>query len=102
MIISGGENVYPAEIEAVLNAAPGIADSAVVARHDPKWGEVPVAFVVLQPGASFARPDLDGKLARFKQPKDYFVVETLPRNAMGKVLRYELRAHARQRGEQAQ
>lgn len=102
MIITGGENVYPAEIEAVLNAAPGIADSAVVARPDPKWGEVPVAFVVLTPGASFARPDLDGKLARFKQPKDYFVVETLPRNAMGKVLRYELRAQARQRGEQAQ
>jgi fatty-acyl-CoA synthase len=102
MIISGGENIYPAEIEAALNQAPGIADSAVVAQPHPKWGEVPVAFVVLKPGAAFARPDLDGRLARFKQPKDYFVVETLPRNAMGKLLRYALRAQARQRGEQAQ
>ncbi|MCM0021198.1 MAG: AMP-binding protein [Tagaea sp.] len=102
MIISGGENIYPAEIEAVLDALPGIADSAVVARPDSKWGEVPVAFVVLKPGANFARPELDGRLARFKQPKDYFVVETLPRNAMGKLLRFELRVLARQRGEQAQ
>lgn len=102
MIISGGENVYPAEIEAVLNALPGIAESAVVARPDSKWGEVPVAFLVLKPGAAFVRPELDGKLARFKQPKDYLVVDALPRNAMGKVLRFELRAHARQRGEQAQ
>jgi fatty-acyl-CoA synthase len=102
MIISGGENVYPAEIEAVLNAMPGVAESAVVARPDSRWGEVPVAFLVLKPGGAFARPDLDGRLARFKQPKDYVVVETLPRNAMGKVLRYELRAQARQRGEQAQ
>jgi fatty-acyl-CoA synthase len=102
MIISGGENIYPAEVEAALNEAPGIADCAVVAQPHPKWGEVPVAFVVLKPGAAFARPDLDGRLARFKQPKDYFVVATLPRNAMGKLLRYALRAQARQRGEQAQ
>jgi fatty-acyl-CoA synthase len=102
MIISGGENVYPAEIEAVLNALPGIAESAVVARPDSKWGEVPVAFLVLKSGGSFVRPDLDGKLARFKQPKDYIVVDALPRNAMGKLLRFELRAQARQRGEQAQ
>jgi fatty-acyl-CoA synthase len=102
MIISGGENIYPAEIEAVLNAEPGFAESAVVARPDSRWGEVPVAFVVLKPGARFARPDLDGRLARFKHPKDYIVVETLPRNAMGKVLRFELRVLARQRGEQAQ
>ncbi len=102
MIISGGENVNPAEIEAVLNGLPGIAESAVVARPDSKWGEVPVAFVVPKPGAAFKRPDLDGKLARFKQPKDYLVVDALPRNAMGKVLRFELRAQARQRGEQAQ
>lgn len=101
MIISGGENVYPAEVEAVLNALPGIADSAVVARLDPKWGEVPVAFVVLKPGTKFTRPELDGKLARFKQPKDYFVVDVLPRNAMGKILRYELRARCKG-GEQAQ
>lgn len=102
MIISGGENVYPAEVEAVLTALPGIAESAVVARPDPKWGEVPVAFVVLAPGAVFAKPDLDGALARFKHPKAYFVVDRLPRNAMGKIVRYELRAQARQRGEQAQ
>jgi fatty-acyl-CoA synthase len=102
MIISGGENIYPAEIEALLNDEPDIVECAVVARPDSRWGEIPVAFVVLKPGAVFARPDLDGRLARFKQPKDYVVVETLPRNAMGKVLRYELRTQARQRGEQAQ
>ena len=51
-----------------------------------------VAFVVLKPGAAFARPSLDGALARFKHPKEYFVVETLPRNALGKVLKKDLRA----------
>lgn len=96
MIISGGENIYPAEVEAVLSGHPAIADAAVVARPDAKWGEVPVAVVVLRPGATLdaeaVKAWFAGKLARFKHPHDVIVVDALPRNAMGKVLRYELRA----------
>ncbi len=95
MIISGGENIYPAELEAVLEASPAIAECAVVARPDPKWGEVPVAVVVRRPGAALEAPDVlalfEGRLARFKHPRAVVFVDSLPRNVMGKVLRYRLR-----------
>ena len=95
MIISGGENIYPAELEAVLEACPGIAEAAVVARADPRWGEVPVAVVVRRPGAAVSAEDVNalfqGRLARFKHPRDVVFADALPRNAMGKVLRYQLR-----------
>jgi fatty-acyl-CoA synthase len=96
LIISGGENVYPAEVEAVLAECPDIADCAVVARPDPRWGEVPVAVIVPRPGARI-EPDtvrtlFAGRLARFKHPHDVIVVDGLPRNALGKVLRFKLRA----------
>ena len=95
MIISGGENIYPAELEAVLDACPAIAESAVIARADPKWGEVPVAVVVRRQGAELAEEEVrllfDGRLARFKHPHAVVFVEALPRNVMGKVLRYRLR-----------
>jgi fatty-acyl-CoA synthase len=95
MIISGGENIYPAELEAVLDASPAIAECAVVARPDPKWGEVPVAVVVRRPGAALEAPDVlalfEGRLARFKHPRAVVFVDALPRNVMGKVLRYRLR-----------
>jgi len=95
MIISGGENIYPAELEAVLEASPAIAECAVVARPDPKWGEVPVAVVVRRPGAALEAPDVlalfEGRLARFKHPRGVVFVDSLPRNVMGKVLRYRLR-----------
>jgi fatty-acyl-CoA synthase len=95
MIISGGENIYPAELEAVLDACPEVAESAVIARADPKWGEVPVAVVVTRPGAALSREDVlrrfQGRLARFKHPRDVVFVDALPRNVMGKVLRYQLR-----------
>jgi fatty-acyl-CoA synthase len=100
MIISGGENIYPAEIEAALGAHEDVADCAVVAKPDEKWGEVPVAFVVRRPGAAAdgeaLRAFLDGRLARFKWPKEFRFVEALPRNAMGKVQRFALRAQARE------
>uniref|UniRef100_UPI0012E02AD0 AMP-binding protein n=2 Tax=Prescottella defluvii TaxID=1323361 RepID=UPI0012E02AD0 len=95
MIISGGENVYPAEIERVLLDHPAVTDVAVVARPHPKWGETPVAFVVCAPGAD---PD-DGELARhcrerlagFKCPSSIELIAELPRNALGKVRKVELR-----------
>ncbi|MCK6450644.1 MAG: long-chain fatty acid--CoA ligase [Alphaproteobacteria bacterium] len=96
VIISGGENVYPAELEEVLLEDPEVAEAAVVARPHPRWGEEPVAVVVARPGAAPAPKAIlqrfDGRLARFKHPRDVVFVERLPRNAMGKVLRHELRA----------
>ncbi len=94
VIISGGENVYPAEVERVLLQAPGVLEAAVCGRPDPRWGEVPVAVVVAAPGFDRAAV-LDhcaGRIARFKQPRDLLVVDALPRTALGKVKLAELRA----------
>ncbi len=95
VIISGSENIYPAELEMILDRCPGIEESAVVGRSDDKWGEVPVAIVVLKAGTELSRGAVvslfEGELARFKHPKDVLFVEALPRNVMGKVLKYELR-----------
>ncbi|TSC31209.1 o-succinylbenzoate--CoA ligase [Corallococcus sp. Z5C101001] len=97
LIVRGGENLYPAEIEAVLANHPAIAESAVVGVPDSHWGEVPVAFVVLRPGHSLPE-DLDAwcrqSLARFKVPTRFVEIETLPRNAMSKVERSVLRRDA--------
>ncbi|MCO5556208.1 hypothetical protein L7F22_009754 [Adiantum nelumboides] len=89
MIISGGENVYSAEVEEVLAAHPGVADVAVVGVPDPRWGETPLAVVV--PADPAAPPDLDtltawcaDRLARYKQPSRLALVEVLPRNPSGK------------------
>ncbi|MEZ4451913.1 MAG: long-chain-fatty-acid--CoA ligase [Nannocystaceae bacterium] len=96
MIISGGENVYCAEVENALAAHPEILDVAVYGRRDAKWGEVPVAAVVLASGSTLElealRGFLDERLARFKQPKAMIVVAALPRNAGGKVVKAALRA----------
>jgi fatty-acyl-CoA synthase len=95
VIITGGENVYPAEVEQALLTHRDVMEVAVVAGSDPKWGEVPVAFVV--PGESrdvdlaSLTAWLEGSLARFKHPRAVVVVDELPRNAMGKVLKHELR-----------
>ena len=95
MIISGGENVYPAEVENAIFGHPDVADVAVVSAPSQRWGEEVVALVVPRPGTS---PDLssilawlDGRLARFKQPKQLCLVEELPRNAGNKLLRRVLR-----------
>jgi acyl-CoA synthetase (AMP-forming)/AMP-acid ligase II len=95
MIISGGENIYPAEVENAVAAHPDVAECAVYGVPDPQWGEVPHVAVALRPGATADADDilraLDGRLARYKQPKAVHLVPALPRNAAGKVLKAELR-----------
>lgn len=94
VIISGGENIYPAEVERVLREIPGVADGVVVGRSDERWGEVPVAVVTPAPGAALSREAVlaafDGRLARFKHPRDVLFVDALPRNAMGKVQNFRV------------
>lgn len=96
MIISGGSNIYPREVEEVLLEHPAIAETAVVGRHHDDWGEEVVAFVVLEPEGSADAADLDrhclDRIARFKRPKAYEFVPELPKNNYGKVLKTELRA----------
>lgn len=96
VVISGGENIYPAEVEMVAALHPAIAAIAVIGRADPKWGETPVAVVELNEGAALTLAEfhdwLKDRLARFKQPKDLIVVEALPRNSLGKVEKAKLRA----------
>jgi fatty-acyl-CoA synthase len=95
MIISGGVNIYPAEIEAVLLQHPGIRDAAVVGVEHPTWGEVGVAFVVpLSPDAATDESILEfvgQRLARFKLPKAIVRLDVLPRTAYGKVVKPELK-----------
>jgi O-succinylbenzoic acid--CoA ligase len=94
LIKSGGENIYPAEVEAALLGAPGVRDAAVLGEPDPTWGQVAVAAVVLEPGAALEslQPHLQAVLARFKHPRRWVRVEALPRTASGKVDRLALRA----------
>ena len=95
LIISGGYNVYPAEVEGFLNDLPGVAESAVVGVPHPDFGEAVVAVVVAQPGATLDSnallASIKGQIANFKVPKHLFVVADLPRNAMGKVQKNLLR-----------
>jgi fatty-acyl-CoA synthase len=93
MFISGGENVYPAEIEAVLHEHPQVADAAVLGVPDERWGEVGVAFVVAGGvGEDELREWCRARLARFKVPKSFRFISEIPRNGMGKVQKQELRA----------
>jgi acyl-CoA synthetase (AMP-forming)/AMP-acid ligase II len=96
MIVSGGENIASSEIERVLYEHDAVLEAAVVARPDDRWGEVPVAFVVLRDGASATGEALlahcRSQLARFKVPKEIVFLGALPRNPSGKVLKRELRA----------
>jgi fatty-acyl-CoA synthase len=96
MIISGGENIYPAELENVLANCPHIADCAVVGQSDARWGEVAVAVIVLQPHASLSEQEVlqlfEGQLARFKHPKQVLFVSDLPKTATGKVNKPQLLA----------
>jgi fatty-acyl-CoA synthase len=95
MIVSGGENIAGSEVERVLYEDPSVLEVAVVGRPDERWGEVPVAFVVLRPGATTTADALlercRDQLARFKVPKDVAFIDALPRNPSGKVLKRELR-----------
>jgi fatty-acyl-CoA synthase len=96
MIVSGGENVYPAEIESVLHEHPAVADAAVVGVPNERWGEVCVAFVVLVSAATEEelREHCLAHLARFKVPKSFHVVDELPRNAVGKIDKSALKVTA--------
>jgi fatty-acyl-CoA synthase len=96
MIISGGENIYCAEVENVLFSHPKIREAAVIGKPHEKWGEVPVAVVALNdPADDLTLAELESflneNLARYKHPKELVLVAELPRNASGKVVKVELR-----------
>ena len=95
MIIRGGENISPAEVETVLNGHPKIEEAAVIGIPDEEWGEQPIAIVALKPGvkitAEEVMEDCRAKMASFKRPRAVMFVNKLPRNSLGKLLRRELR-----------
>ena len=95
MIVTGGENVFPTEVEGILYEDPDIQEAAVFGIPDPKWVETVVAAVVLKPGKSITSEQiqkrLKGKMAAYKCPKEIYIVEQLPKSAVGKVLRKDLR-----------
>ncbi len=95
LVISGGFNVYPREAEEVIDEQAGVVESAVIGLPHPDLGEGVTAVVVLQPGASLDEAEvlghLEGRLARYKQPRRVFFIDSLPRNTMGKVQKNQLR-----------
>ncbi|MFK5979704.1 MAG: AMP-binding protein [Rhizobiaceae bacterium] len=95
VIISGGANIYPREVEEVLLTHEGVREASIVGKADEEWGEIVVAFIVAYPGADVTAENLDAlcveNIARFKRPKEYHFVEELPKNNYGKVLKTELR-----------
>ncbi len=94
LIISGGENIYPAEIEAILQAHPAVAEAGVCGQADRQWGQAPIAFVVLQSTSTIGAEELLSysaqQLARYKQPRAIYFVRQLPRTSSGKLVRREL------------
>ena len=106
VIISGGENIYPAEVERVLLEHPDVSECAVIGRPDPRWDEVPVAYVIRRPGrrleADQLKMHLQAELARYKVPREIVFVTDLPRTALGKVQHFllkQLDAQSRSQGE---
>lgn len=99
MYISGGENVYPAEVEQAIHTHPAVAECAVIGVPDPRWGEVGRAVITLREGCQLTETDLlahlDGRLARYKLPRSVVIVAELPHSAAGKVLRSVLRREYR-------
>ena len=95
MIISGGSNIYPREVEEVLLTHPSVSEVSVVGRPHADWGEEVIAFVVPTQGKAMVDDELDAHclaaIARFKRPKQYIEIESLPKNNYGKVLKIELR-----------
>lgn len=105
MIISGGTNIYPREIEEVLLRHPGVLECSVVGRPHPDWGEEVIAFIVLQAGATVSSRELDdlclANIARFKRPREYRFVDSLPKNNYGKILKTRLRQVLNEENENA-
>lgn len=95
VIISGGTNIYPREVEEVLLEHPGVGEVSVIGKPDPDWGESVLAFVVAKSGGEVDEAELDNlclaRIARFKRPKEYRFLDSLPKNNYGKVLKTELR-----------
>jgi long-chain acyl-CoA synthetase len=91
LIISGGSNIYPREVEEVLLKHPRVREASVIGRPDREWGEIVVAYVVGDATAQELDALCLGEIARFKRPKDYVFVSTLPKNNYGKILKTELR-----------
>jgi len=105
MIISGGENIYPAEVEDVIHAHPKVADVGVVGMHDKKWGESPLALVVVMPGEELTGEEIIAftreRLASYKTPKQVIFVDELPRTPTGKILKKDLRAQYVEGGDRS-
>ena len=103
LIISGGENIYPAEIENLAMTWPGVAEAAVVGLADPRWGEVPALVLTVRPGETVdlaaLRQHLAQRLARFKQPRRVVLFDSLPRTALGKVQKATLRERLAAEGQ---
>jgi long-chain acyl-CoA synthetase len=95
MIIRGGENISPAEVESVLYSHDGVEEAAVIGVPDVEWGQRVVAIVVMRPGVRLSADELTAfcrdRLASFKKPEQFHFVEALPKNQMGKVLKKDLR-----------
>ena len=95
LIISGGENIYPAEVERVLLEHPDVVECGVIGRPDARWDEVPIAYVIRRNGRSVEADELQmhvqAQLARFKVPREIVFVEDLPRTALGKVQHFMLK-----------
>ncbi|MBU2552737.1 MAG: hypothetical protein KKB20_30270, partial [Proteobacteria bacterium] len=98
MIIRGGENIFPAELEEILYTMPGVAEAAIVGAPDPVYGEKVIAYVVKRPDSDLTadkvKDHFKGKTSSFKAPEQVFFIETLPKSPVGKILRRELRDRA--------
>ena len=103
VIISGGSNIYPREVEEVILRHPGVGEVSVIGSPDPEWGEVAVAFVACVPGAEVSTEELDAlclaNIARYKRPKSYRFVDALPKSHIGKILKTELREQLKQQSK---
>jgi len=95
VVISGGSNIYPREVEEALLTHPEVSEACVLGEPDREWGEIVVAFVVPVSGSNLTEGTIDAhcleRIARFKRPKRYIFVDSLPKNSYGKVLKRELR-----------
>jgi long-chain acyl-CoA synthetase len=99
LVISGGSNIYPREVEEVLLRHPGVREVSVIGRPDPEWGEIVVAYVAGTAGEGELDRLCLEHIARFKRPKAYVFVDALPKNAYGKILKTELRARDQARAK---